>query len=485
MRELSIIILQHNTPDHIERNLTALKAAELPENTEIIVVDNGGKGANAKVPKEAYTGLDVKFFEMPNLGFPKGNNFGLSKTEAKNYAFINPDIIVRPDTIKVLLDYLKANPEVGIAVPQLIYPDGVIQDSFRTFPRLPNLVIKRIPWLRKLFPGQMRNYLMWDKDPEVTEPVDWAVGAFTVVTKECMDALEQHDETYFLFMSDVGISREAWDKGYATHYVPTAKATHNDKRLSAGSPMDVFRKKIIRLHIKDAIRYFRKYLFKPLPKDAPSVNKGKKREHIMRAHKLSRRPHVVATRDRLQKTNPVVHVYKGKVDGPLKYEQPIVFFDTSTISVVMNQAGEIGLMKIWRHTPLQFTRKNTFPVFPDVGNLGIWSWETVRGGLETEDQKAKDAALRELQEELGLKADQIESMTELGKVIGNTAIDVFHHKCFKVVVNDSFKFQPESKVEAITEFKFFKREELKKMLANNEISCGLTQASILQAVLNA
>ena len=273
MRELAIIILQHNTPEHVERNLMALQAANLPQDTEIIVVNNGGHGANERIAAASYSNLQVKFFETANDGFPKGNNFGLAQTEGKYYAFINPDIIVRPDTIEQMLNYLKSNTKVGIVAPQLIYPDGQLQDSFRTFPRLPDLFIKRIPWLRKLFPKRMFNYLMWGKNVEQSEAIDWAVGAFIIVTSDCMQAIGKHDDSYFLFMSDVVICRDAWERGFEVHYVAEAKATHNDKRVSDGSFLDYFRKKTIRIHVKDAIKYFWHYLFKSLPAGSPSGKK--------------------------------------------------------------------------------------------------------------------------------------------------------------------------------------------------------------------
>lgn len=483
MLDLSIIILQHNTPDHVERNLRALKAAELPQKTEIIIVDNGGKGANVKIPQDAWQGLDVQFFETPNDGFPKGNNFGLSKArEAKFYAFVNPDIIVRKDTVKILLDHLRENPKVGLVAPQLIYPDGTIQDSYRTFPRLPDLFIKRIAWLRRSFPERMRSYLMWDKDPEVTEPIDWAVGAFVIVTKEVMDKLEKHDDRYFLFMSDVVICRDVWEQGYEVHYVAQAKATHNDKRVSDGTPVDFFKKKIIRIHVTDALRYFTHYFFKRLPEEAPSVDRLAKKQRVLHAHKLSKRPHVVQTQGRLQEQNPVVHVYEAAVDGPLQYQQPIVYFDTGVVGVITNQAGEIGLIKIWRHTPLRFQKKNTFPVFPDVGDMGIWSWECPRGGVEKEDTDPVEGLRRELEEELGLHADKIVGIEEVSKIIGNTALDVYHHRCYKVVVKDDFTFDPESDVEAIEAFKFYNREELQALIVSGEFVCGISQAAVLQVL---
>ncbi len=275
-KNLAIIILQHNTPEHVSNNLAKLQQAELPENTEIIVVNNGGNQANQKVKSESYNQLNVKFFDTPNHGFPAGNNFGMEQLQnpISKYdfiAFINPDIQIQPKTLKHLIEYMEAKPNVGITSPKLVYPDGVVQDNYRVFPKPLDLVIKRVPFLRKRFTNRMRKYLMWDRKTNSNQAVDWVTGAFTLFSSKCLQSVGEHNQKdYFLFMSDVEICRKAWEEGYEVHIVGSTKALHNDQRVSSGGMKDIFTKKIIRIHIWDSIKYFAKNIFKPLPKNAPS-----------------------------------------------------------------------------------------------------------------------------------------------------------------------------------------------------------------------
>lgn len=270
MNKLAIVILHFNTPEDVSKNLKDLSNAWLPEMTEIVVVNNGGHKANEKIPNSAHEDLNVRFFDIPNKGYPQGNNFGISKTNAEYITILNPDIFIDPDTFEILLSYLKKHKEVGVVSPRLIYKNGKIQDNYRVFPRAFDLIIKRTPFLRKRFLDRMRKYLMWEKDPEKNEPVDWVTGAFQIFTRECWDAVGPNAERYFLFMSDVEICREAWDKGFEVHFVGEAKALHNESRLSEGHFMDVFRKKTVRIHIKDAFKYFLKYLGRKIPPNCPS-----------------------------------------------------------------------------------------------------------------------------------------------------------------------------------------------------------------------
>ncbi|MBA4336588.1 hypothetical protein C0416_02320 [bacterium] len=270
MHTLGIVILQHNTPKEVTENFLALKNAELPQKTHFIVVNNGGNNANEKISKDSYKGFDVEFMDVPNKGFPQGNNLGITKTDAEYIAMVNPDIEVNKHTISTLLEYLKKNPKVGIVAPRLIYPNGQTQDNFRVFPRGADLIIKRIKFLHKIFIGRLRKYLMWDKDPSKNEPVDWVTGAFQIVTRKCWEAVGPNSEDYFLFMSDLELCRMAWEKGFEVHYVGQAQAKHNESRLSGGGFVDIFKKKTMRIHIKDALIYFKKFIGKSIPAKSPS-----------------------------------------------------------------------------------------------------------------------------------------------------------------------------------------------------------------------
>ena len=268
--DLSIVILHHGSPKEVAANLKALRHVHLPEKTEIFVVNNGRRGCNSEIPFERNLKFDLKFYEIPNNGYPQGNNYALKMARGKFLCILNPDIVVDKNAFKIMIDYLKQHRRVGIVGPRLVYPDGTIQDNYRNFPKFKDHLIKRTGILRKLFKKQMRRYLMWDKDPYENEPVDWLTGAFQIYTRKCWDNVGPKDERYFLFMSDVDICRTAWAKGFEVHFVGETQSLHNDERLSAGGFFDLFRRRIIRLHVKDAIRYSKKYFGKRLPKGCPS-----------------------------------------------------------------------------------------------------------------------------------------------------------------------------------------------------------------------
>lgn len=268
--ELSIVILHHGSPKEVTANLQALASADLPKESEILVINNGRRGANDAIRRPDFKGAALHFYEIENRGYPEGNNFGFRRMKGQYLCILNPDVVVEKDTFKVLLKYLKTHSRVGIVGPRLRYPDGKVQDNYRTFPRPFDLFVKRT-FLRRFFIKRMRKYLMWDKDTHKSEAVDWLTGAFQIMTRKAWNQIGPNDEAYFLFMSDVDLCRKAWEKGFEVHFVGETEALHNEGRLSSGGVGAFFRKKTMRIHVWDAVKYYGRYLFKRLPKKCPSV----------------------------------------------------------------------------------------------------------------------------------------------------------------------------------------------------------------------
>ena len=263
--KLSIVVLHHHGPQNVQALLASIQSADMPEETEIFVMDNGGRGGNDMIEASSYEGLPVRFESIPNDGFPAGQNYGMNNTTGQYIAVVNPDIVLEKDSLMNLLQYLEANPKVGMASAQLYYEDGRLQDNTRKFPKILEMMWRRI--------AQKKQPAMHYGSPtgEAT-PVDWVTGAFYIIRRDVLEQVGGHDERYFLFMSDVGTCRDVWDAGFGVHQVHNAKAQHGSERLSSGGPWKMVRSKIGRIHIKDACTYFLHYAGKPFPRLSPSAS---------------------------------------------------------------------------------------------------------------------------------------------------------------------------------------------------------------------
>jgi len=349
----------------------------------------------------------------------------------------------------------------------LIDENNQIIPNFRSFPNLLDLFLKRFSFLRKIFPQRMRKYLLWDISLQSPTMVDWVTSDLLFIRKDYYNKyLKQYD--FSKPLSDMYACLECYKKGKQVYIFPDLRFVLPRKFKS-----NTFAK----------IKGFLRFLFRSISmyKNVlyPSRKYQIKKNLVTGAHKLNNRSFLKKIGANFQKKNKVVQVYEGKVSGQVNYKQPLIFSNDSVVGLVVNSRKEIGLITIWRHSPLKVDRRNVFPIFPDTIDLGIYSIEACRGGVEKSDLNSKDSILRELYEEINLNTNEILDCKRLSKLISNTAWDVFATQVFIFEVSDEFvpKLQSE---EYITDFKFYTLEEVKKLIQENKIVCSITQSAILQ-----
>ncbi len=122
-KQLSIIIPQYNQAAMTERCIDLVLEMSTGE-FELIVVDNGSTDEISATHKE-----QVKFIKnAENLMFAKGCNTGAQQATGDILCFLNNDIEVSSGWDSCA-EIVRANSEIGLLGPKLIYPDMTIQHA--------------------------------------------------------------------------------------------------------------------------------------------------------------------------------------------------------------------------------------------------------------------------------------------------------------------------------------------------------------------
>ncbi len=267
MTLVSAIVLFHNRRSALEAAacVRALKGQTIAHDLEVIVVNNNADPAAVRSFVDSTKDQTLTLIDAGgNLGYGKGNNLGAKSAKGDYILIINPDNRLEPSALETMVKYLKDHPDVGVVGPKLVFPDGTVRDSFRTFPRPLDVIIKRTP-LRRLFSRRMKTYLQSDQNPNAIRDVDWMCGACLLFPRALYEELGGFDERFFLFFEDCDLCRRIWGAKLRVVYLPTAVAHDNEQRLSAGGILTFFTKKTVRVHTASAFKYFRKWWGKPVP----------------------------------------------------------------------------------------------------------------------------------------------------------------------------------------------------------------------------
>lgn len=233
--DLLVVILNYRTPDltiHCLRSLVT-EVESLP-GTRVVVSDNAsGDGSVAKISTAIETeGWGEWVSVMPlerNGGYAFGNNAvirpALQSADPPTYfLLLNPDTIVRPEALKVLVDFMNQHPQVGIAGSRLEDPDGTPQCSafrFQTFLSELNSGL-RLGVVSKL----LAKWVVAPPIPEEVCQTDWVAGASMIVRRELFEEVGLLDEEYFMYYEEMDFCLQAKKSGWTCWYVPQSRVVH-------------------------------------------------------------------------------------------------------------------------------------------------------------------------------------------------------------------------------------------------------------------
>ena len=180
---------------------------------------------------------------------------------------LNPDVECLPGFLDTLVAFMDEHPDVGIAAPKLLNPDGTLQPSCRRFSTPASILIRGLHLdgvSRRT--GLMQRYLMDDFDHQTVADVDWVTGALMIVRREAIALVGPMDERYFLYSDDQDWCCRMWRGGWRVCYVPQAQAVHAHMREGIRKPWS----RAARHQLINGIRMFRKFGWR-LSRTSPAV----------------------------------------------------------------------------------------------------------------------------------------------------------------------------------------------------------------------
>lgn len=254
MIHLSIITVGMNHKKYLESLYGSLYGEGRPDTEiEAIYVDNCSTDGSVEWLRANYPQVKMIKNSKP-LGFGENNNKGVMASKGDYIAIINPDIILKKGSLDKLCQHLVGHPEIGIIAPQLLNPDYSIQYSVRSF-LSPKLTFYRFITRGKDDSNnkEMREYLCKDLDFEKSQPVDWAMGAALIMSRQTYAQLGGFDQNFFLYIEDEDICLRSWKLNKPVWYLPESKMIHNHQRSSTKMG-----KKTI-MHMKSILYFLRKH----------------------------------------------------------------------------------------------------------------------------------------------------------------------------------------------------------------------------------
>lgn len=253
MIDLSIIIVNWNTKDYLQKCLNSVYENTRDITFEIIIVDNASNDSSVEMVKYNFSGV-ILIENEKNFGFAAANNQALKRSRGKFVLILNPDTEVLPRSLNVMVDFLKRNSKAGAAGPKILNPDNSIQlTCARNFPTLSTEFFWLTTLIRR-FPKNkiIGNYLMSYWDHNDRRQVDCLSGACIMVRRDVLEKSSFFDEDYFMYGEDIDLCYCIKKAGWQIWYLPDAKIIHyggaSSKKISESAA--IYDRRAIQLFFK-------------------------------------------------------------------------------------------------------------------------------------------------------------------------------------------------------------------------------------------
>jgi GT2 family glycosyltransferase len=234
--DLGIVVVNWNVRDLLAGCLDSvyldLAQSSGQLSAAVCVVDNGSTDGSAEMLRRYFP--RTLLIEAENRGMGAGNNLGLRALQAQvaPFAFLvlNPDTVVRPGALRLLLEFLRRSPRAGVAAPKLVNPDGSLQHAGFRFPGLMQAALDLFPPPGRL--GALLNSPLNGRYPAGAyargQPflVDHTLGAAFAVRAATLAECGAFDETFHMYCEEIDWQWRMAQAGWERWIVPAAEVVH-------------------------------------------------------------------------------------------------------------------------------------------------------------------------------------------------------------------------------------------------------------------
>ena len=210
---LTVIIVTYLTNKKILLN--CLKSID--RKIKVIIVENSKVFLNKKYFLDKFSNIEVVCTGL-NLGYGKGNNFGLSKTKTDYALILNPDIICEEGFFKNINKLINKHNQFSIVGCQYSNDTTYLPAGFFD-------TNKHAIFQKNFFKNKKK----------LLTKVDWVTGCSLLINIKKFKQKNIFDKNYFLYFEEFDLCKSTNDKGGLVYSSSDLKVYHLGFKGSFGS----------------------------------------------------------------------------------------------------------------------------------------------------------------------------------------------------------------------------------------------------------
>lgn len=238
--KLLVVIVNYRTPALALACLRSLeKIVHAGLDVSAVVIDNCSGDDSADILQQGLAKMDLpvptSFMQSArNGGFAYGNNevlrqcffplAGSDSASADVVWLLNPDTYLKQGGILPLLEFMRANPQVGIVGSGVANEDGTLRRSAFRRPCMVSEVESALAFgpVSRL----LQRFQVAPEPSSIPVSVDWVSGASLFIRGDAVRRVGLMDENYFMYFEETDYCLAAQAQGYEVWYWPDFSVVH-------------------------------------------------------------------------------------------------------------------------------------------------------------------------------------------------------------------------------------------------------------------
>ncbi len=182
---------------------------------ELLLIDNGPDTTSLAILEQLRERFQNEFHHLDiitghgNIGYGRGNNLAILKSECTYHLVLNPDAILSPDVLYVAIQHFEADPLLGIAAP---FANDEYQNPQYLAKRFPNPFTLALRFLNsekmnQRFINTLNHYEYRDQNPQNRSfEIELASGCFMFCRTGALKEVGGFAEAFFMYFEDYDLS---------------------------------------------------------------------------------------------------------------------------------------------------------------------------------------------------------------------------------------------------------------------------------------
>lgn len=221
---VTVVFVTYNSGAVIARAVESV-----PADCAVVIVDNASPEGT---PWRQALARPVEFVALPaNAGFGTACNVGARRATTPYVLFLNPDAVLAPDAVTLLLEAARVYGDPAILMPAIVGENGRLM-------RKEGSILEKVPRGHRLQPEEIAGDYC----------TRFVHGAAFMMAREAFLGLGGFDEAIFLYHEDDDLSLRAMARRIPIVVVSAARVTHAGGRSSAPSFRHTLRVNRAKMH---------------------------------------------------------------------------------------------------------------------------------------------------------------------------------------------------------------------------------------------